>query len=203
MEEGPVAAVDPTAQADDRKEQEAKHTGTADKHVEASDPGILGNTPTLPPCDRLAAPVAAPAADSPEGTANAMQLAPVKDATKDASASKTDPLTTGAAKQSRPHDAAQQVCRHFQDKGKCRWGSQCFFKHERAAPPPPKPKPPTLLQKLLAKDVMCGKMHLLQSFRFFVNNKFLAGPPEEPIVYFKGMEEVAADELDAMTTTPT
>jgi hypothetical protein len=52
MEEGPVAAVDPTAQADDRKEQETKHTGTADKQVEASDPGISGNTPTLPSCDR-------------------------------------------------------------------------------------------------------------------------------------------------------
>jgi hypothetical protein len=34
-------------------------------------------------------------------------------------------------------------------------------------------------------------------------SRFLAGPPEEPIVYFKGMEEVAADEQDDMTTTPT
>jgi len=31
--------------------------------------------------------------------------------------------------------------------------------------PPPRPRPPTLLQKLLAKDIRRGRSHLLQSFR--------------------------------------
>ena len=35
------------------------------------------------------------------------------------------------------------------------------------------PRPPTLLQKLLAKDIHTERSHLLQAFRFFVNNDFL------------------------------
>ena len=35
------------------------------------------------------------------------------------------------------------------------------------------PRPATLLQKLLAKDIHTERSHLLQAFRFFVNNDFL------------------------------
>lgn len=48
---------------------------------------------------------------------------------------------------------------------------------------PPRPPAPTLLQKLLAKDIHTERSHLLQSFRFLVSNNFLLHADHAPVVF--------------------
>eukprot|EP00899_Mesostigma_viride_P021458 jgi/Mesvir1/29313/Mv01571-RA.1 len=46
-------------------------------------------------------------------------------------------------------------------------------------------KPPSLLEKLLAKEIRRDKSYLLQAFRFFVNNDFFSDPRAD-LVFFSG-----------------
>ncbi|KAK9797354.1 hypothetical protein WJX73_001303 [Symbiochloris irregularis] len=50
-------------------------------------------------------------------------------------------------------------------------------------PQAPGPKPLTLLQKLLAKDIHTERSHLLQAFRFLVANDFLVNADHAPVIY--------------------
>ena len=47
----------------------------------------------------------------------------------------------------------------------------------------PRPRPPTLLQKLLAKDIHRERSHLLQAFRFIVANNFLLHADHAPVSF--------------------
>ena len=46
-----------------------------------------------------------------------------------------------------------------------------------------RPRPPTLLQKLLAKDIRTEHSHLLQAFRFFVSNDFLVHASNQELTF--------------------
>ncbi|KAL3698712.1 hypothetical protein R1sor_012788 [Riccia sorocarpa] len=94
----------------------------------------------------------------------------------------------------------KQTCYYFR-RGRCRKGRKCEFLHERSE----RPKKPrkdaagagkdagrgadkrqaSLLYKLLEPEIRREKSHLLQSFRFFVNNKFLEEYPQKPLKFFE------------------
>ncbi|KAJ7553025.1 hypothetical protein O6H91_06G081700 [Diphasiastrum complanatum] len=97
-------------------------------------------------------------------------------------------------------------CYYFQ-RGRCKKGARCQFVHERnrkknqdsnkvgvPAEPGLSKREPTLLAKLLDGDIRKDKSHLLQCFRFFVNNCFLAEWPELPLKFFSWADvEVPSD----------
>ncbi|KAG6542321.1 hypothetical protein Mapa_016246 [Marchantia paleacea] len=87
-----------------------------------------------------------------------------------------------------------QVC-YFFKRGRCKKGNRCEFLHDKRSDRPKKTKKdlaaaannkrqPSLLAKLLESDIRREKSHLLQSFRFFVNNMFLLEWPEKPLKFF-------------------
>jgi hypothetical protein len=90
---------------------------------------------------------------------------------------------------------SERLC-FFYKRGRCKKGNRCEFLHERrpkkkkddpSAQPLPK-RGPTLLAKLLESDVRMERSHLLQTFRFFVNNMFLLEFPEKPLKLFEWQE---------------
>ncbi|GAQ88045.1 Zinc finger domain containing protein [Klebsormidium nitens] len=99
------------------------------------------------------------------------------------------------------------VCFFFL-KGHCRKGRRCQFLHQRTPRGERGPggpgndrrrqnqvakRAPTLLEKLLAPEIRKDKSHLLQSFRFMVNNNFFLEWPQQPLKYF---EWQSSDELE-------
>ncbi|CAM6103892.1 unnamed protein product [Calypogeia fissa] len=99
-----------------------------------------------------------------------------------------------------PSKTSEKLCFFFK-RGRCKKGNRCEFLHERrpkkkrkdddvisAATQPAPKRAPTLLSKLLESDIRREKSHLLQSFRFFVNNMFLLEYPEKPLQFFEWQE---------------
>ena len=80
---------------------------------------------------------------------------------------------------------SSRPCRHYA-RGRCKHGDACAFAHvERARSKKTAthargdgvedgfPTPPTLLKRLLAREMRADRSRLLQTFRFLVNNDFL------------------------------
>ncbi|KAL2645387.1 hypothetical protein R1flu_012974 [Riccia fluitans] len=105
----------------------------------------------------------------------------------------------------------KKICYYFR-RGRCRKGRKCEFLHERSDRPK-KPrkdaagrdsaggankKQASLLYKLLEPEIRRDKSHLMQSFRFLVNNKFLEEYPQKPLKLFEwtDIEEQSNSEVE-------
>ncbi|KAH9295936.1 hypothetical protein KI387_039524 [Taxus chinensis] len=106
-------------------------------------------------------------------------------------------------------EKCQKICKFFQH-GRCLKGQRCTFRHAhrandtrkgaivaselptRITVPSKLPKrKPTLLEKLLSGEIKKEKSHLLQIFRFMVNNSFLTEWPNEPLKFFQWSREAS------------
>ncbi|XP_024534105.1 uncharacterized protein LOC112347443 [Selaginella moellendorffii] len=107
----------------------------------------------------------------------------------------------------------RKICVFFQ-KGHCKKGRRCHFLHDTAnnndeerkdsrsenakAERVQKEREPTLLAKLLSSEIKRDKSHLLQCFRFFVNNRFLEDHhPGAPLKLFEWAEDDEPEEAKA------
>ncbi|GLJ49915.1 hypothetical protein SUGI_1061230 [Cryptomeria japonica] len=104
-------------------------------------------------------------------------------------------------------DKCQKVCKFFQ-RGHCLKGQRCTYLHVRGSNATRKgttvaselpmratvasklsKRKPTLLEKLLSGEIKKEKSHLLQIFRFMVNNSFLTEWSNEPLKFFHWTRE--------------
>eukprot|EP00252_Welwitschia_mirabilis_P022605 TRINITY_DN616_c0_g1_i1.p1 TRINITY_DN616_c0_g1~~TRINITY_DN616_c0_g1_i1.p1 ORF type:complete len:778 (-),score=173.09 TRINITY_DN616_c0_g1_i1:36-2369(-) len=95
------------------------------------------------------------------------------------------------------------VCEFFLKRGRCKYGKRCRLLHDNSlrqnyalqgkgkspAMSQTPVKKSSLLEKLLSKDTGKEKTHLLQVFRFMVNNSFLAEWPNKPLHLFEWCKE--------------
>lgn len=93
----------------------------------------------------------------------------------------------------------QSICRYFQ-KGFCKKGQRCDHVHVRMSndghnqtslASKHSKREPTLLEKLLSREIKREKSHLLQVFRFMVNNSFFSEWPNKPLKFFQWSGEAS------------
>lgn len=93
----------------------------------------------------------------------------------------------------------QSICRYFQ-KGFCRKGQRCHHLHvqmsndshnQTSLASKYSEREPTLLEKLLSPEIKREKSHLLQIFRFMVNNSFFSEWPNKSLNFFQWSGEAS------------